>query len=52
MVYSNEPAKTRTFVAWNPTSKPQTVQFFEGAKLLGKLEVAPYSIASKTTSEK
>ena len=46
MVYANAAKKNRTLVAWNPTAKPQTVQFFEGTKPLGKLEVAPHSIAS------
>ena len=46
VVYANEAKKTRTFIAWNPTAMPQTVQFFEGTKRLGKLEAAPHSIAS------
>jgi endoglucanase Acf2 len=46
MVYANEAKKTRTFIAWNPTAKPQTVQFFEGNKPLEKLEVPPHSLAS------
>ena len=49
MVYANEATKTRTFIAWNPTAKPQTVQFFEGGKPLGKLEVPPYRLASTST---
>ncbi|MEI7731676.1 MAG: glycosyl hydrolase [Verrucomicrobiota bacterium] len=46
MVYANAAKKTRTCIAWNPTAKPQTVQFFEGTKPLDKLVVPPYSIAS------
>jgi len=44
MVYINELTKARTLVAWNGTSKPQTVEFFEGGKVIGKLEVPPHSI--------
>jgi len=46
MVYANATKRTRTLVAWNPTSKPQTVQFLEGAKPIGQLTVPPHSIAS------
>ena len=46
MVYANAAKKTRTLIAWNPTAQPQTVQFFEGIKPIGKLAVAPRSIAS------
>lgn len=45
--YTNEAKKTRTFIAWNPTAKPQTVTFYQGANPLVKLEVLPHSIASK-----
>ena len=38
----------RTFVAWNPTAKAQTVEFFEGDKPLGKLVVKPNDIAGST----
>jgi endoglucanase Acf2 len=48
MVYANEAAKTRTFVAWNPTAAAKTVTFFEGGKAVGKLEVSPHSMASET----
>jgi endoglucanase Acf2 len=46
MVYANEATKTRTFIVWNPTAKVQTVQFFEGGKPLGKMEVAPHGLMS------
>ena len=36
MVYANDGDRTRTFIAWNPTAKPQTVQFFEGTKPLAQ----------------
>ena len=49
MVYANAAKKTRTLAAWNPTGKPQTVQFFEGPKPIGKLTVPPHSIANSTT---
>jgi len=45
MVYANEAARTRTFVAWNPTARAQTVEFFREGKSLGKMEVAPHSLA-------
>ena len=45
MVYASAAAKTRTFIAWNPAGKTQTVQFYEGEKALGKLEVPPHSLA-------
>ena len=46
MIYAKD--GKRTFIAWNPTTKPQTVEFFEGSKSLGKLEVKPNSIGSAT----
>jgi endoglucanase Acf2 len=49
MVYANAAKKTRTFIAWNPTATPRTVEFFEDGKSLGKLAVAPHSIASANT---
>ncbi len=49
MVYANDAKKTRTFIAWNPTAKPQTVLFYEGAKPLGKLEVPARSMAGSST---
>lgn len=39
MVYLNQATGARTLVAWNPTSNPQTVEFFEAAKQIGKLIV-------------
>ncbi len=47
MAYTNAAKKTRTFIAWNPTAKPQTVTFYQGTKPLVKLEVPPHGIASK-----
>lgn len=46
MVYRNEATSVRTYIAWNPTAKSQTVQFFDQEKPLGKLEVAPHSLGS------
>ena len=51
MVYVNTARKTRTLVAWNPTAERQTVQFFEGAKRIGKLEVASRSMAQSPASK-
>ena len=49
MVYANVAKKTRTLIAWNPSAKAQTVQFFSGAMPIGKIEVAPRSLASTST---
>ena len=46
MVYAKD--GKRTFIAWNPTAKDQKVEFFDGSKALGKLDVKPYSIGSAT----
>lgn len=46
-VYFNEPTKTRSLVAWNPTSKSQVVEFYSAGKKIGELEVAPHSLARK-----
>lgn len=43
MVYANAAKKTRTLVAWNPTAKPQSVEFFSGGKSIGFLTVPPHS---------
>jgi endoglucanase Acf2 len=51
MVYANQARKTRALLAWNPTAKPQTVQFYQGEKALANLEVPPHSMAEKTISE-
>ncbi|HEV7401349.1 MAG TPA: glycosyl hydrolase [Chthoniobacteraceae bacterium] len=45
MVYRHERTGRRTLVAWNPTAQPRTVAFREGAKPIGRLEVAPRSLA-------
>ncbi|MCL4205319.1 MAG: hypothetical protein KJ000_22780 [Pirellulaceae bacterium] len=45
MVYVNEAAKTRTFVAWNPTANTQTVEFFQDGQTLGTMDVPPYRLA-------
>ena len=52
MVYANEATKARTFLAWNPTAKPQTVEFFANGKSLGTLKVAPQSMASTSALKK
>jgi endoglucanase Acf2 len=46
MVYVHEATKARTFVAWNPSGKAQSVRFFEGGKPLGKMDVPPRRLAS------
>jgi endoglucanase Acf2 len=46
MVYANEANKTRTLIAWNPSARPQTVQFFQGTKPIGKVIVGPNGIAT------
>jgi hypothetical protein len=46
MVFANDATKKRTFIAWNPTAKPQSVTFYGGAKPLTKLEVPAHSMAS------
>ncbi len=51
MAYSNAATGTRTFIAWNLTAKPQTVQFSEGVKPLAILEVALHGMA-KTVKAK
>ena len=48
MVYFNDSTKTRTYVVWNPLTKPVTVQFYEGDKLLGQTVAAPQIITSTT----
>jgi endoglucanase Acf2 len=47
MVYADAATGKRTCVAWNPTAKDQTVEFFARGKSLGKLQVAPYSMNSR-----
>jgi endoglucanase Acf2 len=46
MVYAHEARQTRTLIAWNPTTKPQTVQFFQGTNPIGRVQAGPQSIAS------
>lgn len=48
MIYTHSQRKTRTLIAWNPSPKVQAVQFFEGNRLIGELQVPPHSIASKS----
>ena len=50
MVYMNEATKKRTLIAWNPTARTQTVEFYEGAKRIGTVEVAPGSMGKKEIS--
>ncbi len=55
MVYVNDATKTRTYVAWNPSTTPQTVQFYEGDKPLGQMIAAPQAVtgtASLTSATK
>ena len=49
MVYVNDSTQTRTYVAWNPLATPQTVKFYEGAKLLGQMTAAPQAVTGTTT---
>lgn len=46
MVYRNAATKKRTLMAWNPTAKAQTVQFYSGSQAIGTLTVPPRSMAS------
>lgn len=48
MVFLNDSTQTRTYVAWNPLTKPQNVRFYEGDKLLGQMIAGPQSLASAT----
>jgi endoglucanase Acf2 len=52
MVYVNDATKTRTYIVWNPSIAPETVQFFEGTKPLGMLVAGPQTITSATTLAK
>lgn len=49
MVYVNDATKARTYVAWNPLSTPQTVQFYDGATPLGEMVAAPQSVTGTAT---
>ncbi len=46
MVYANAARKNRTLIAWNPTAKARTVNFFAAGRPIGTLEVLPFSLAS------
>jgi hypothetical protein len=48
MVYRNAASKKLTLIAWNPTAKPKSVQFFAGNQLLGNVSVSARSMASTT----
>jgi endoglucanase Acf2 len=47
MVYRKGDA--RTFLAWNPTAKPQTVTFYEAGKPIGAMTAAPQFLTSTQT---
>ena len=38
----------RTYAVWNPTTKAETVKFYEGATLLGQLTAPPQALTSAT----
>ena len=44
MVYVSQTTRVRTLIAWNPTASPQTVEFFEGGKSIGKLQVPAHGM--------
>lgn len=46
MVFMNESTKRRTYVAWNPSTAPQTLDVFEGKKRLGQFVAASQSLTS------
>jgi len=45
-VFTKTPGGGRTFAAWNPTGREETVTFSSGGKTLGRLRVAAHSMAS------
>ena len=49
MVYWNAASKTRTYLVWNPTTKPQTVRFYEGRKVIGQMIAAPQALTRITS---
>jgi len=51
MVYAHEANKTRTLVAWNPTTQPRTVRFFQGPKSIGQVDVGPSAIGTLTVPD-
>jgi endoglucanase Acf2 len=46
MAYKNSATKSRTYVVWNPSTKSETVVFYEGAKAIGQMVAAPQSLSS------
>ena len=48
MVFLKEATKMRTYAVWNPTTKAETVKFYEGATLLGQLTAPPQALAGAT----
>jgi len=46
MVYKNAATKTRTFIVWNPSTKPEAVSFYERGKMIGQLIAAPQALTS------
>lgn len=51
MVYVNAAAKTRTFLAWNPSAATQSVEFFRKGKRIFTLQVPPHGIAQKSAGK-
>jgi len=49
MVYVNPATKTRSYVVWNPRATPQSVDVYEGGKLIGRLLAPPHALSRTTT---
>jgi endoglucanase Acf2 len=48
MVYLNDATKVRTFLVWNPQTKPLNVNAYVGGKLAGKIVAAPGGLTTVT----
>jgi endoglucanase Acf2 len=49
VVYQDPATGTRTYVAWNPRPKAQTVQVYENDQLLGRMTAPPQALTSVTS---
>ena len=49
MVYVNDATKARTFLVWNPLTKPQAVKAYVAGKLAGQVVAAPGGLTAVTS---
>ena len=49
MVYQDPGTNRRTYVVWNPSTRPETIRFYAGGKVVGQLFAPPQALTTSSS---